>query len=173
MFVLVQSFDDSVLQWVVALRTDALTTAMIVVSTLGEWYILLPVAAIIIFVLWHRGLILHATGFAYAVIGTSIAAVVLKLVVARPRPPEALRLVAEGGYSFPSWHAAIAIAFWGYLAYLAAKRIQNPFGRVAVITGCVLVILATDFSRLYLGVHYFSDVVGSTLIGGLVLLISL
>src|SRR3989344_3270174 len=173
MFLLAQPFDDWVLQTLIALRTDSLTTLMSVVSFLGEWYILLPVAAIIIFVLWHRGLILHATGFAYAVIGTSIAAVVLKLVVARPRPPEALRLVAEGGYSFPSWHAAIAIAFWGYLAYLAAKRIQNPFGRVAVITGCVLVILATDFSRLYLGVHYFSDVVGSTFIGALVLLISL
>ena len=173
MFLLVQPFDDWVLQTLIALRTDSLTTLMSVVSFLGEWYILLPVAAIIIFVLWHRGLILHATGFAFAVIGTTIAVVVLKFVVARPRPPEALRLVAESGYSFPSWHAAIAIAFWGYLAYLAAKRMQSWVGRVCIILLCISIILITDISRLYLGVHYFSDVLGGTLIGGLVLLIAL
>ena len=54
MFVLVQSFDDSVLQWFVALRTEALTTAMIIVSTLGEWYVLLPASAIIAFIVWRH-----------------------------------------------------------------------------------------------------------------------
>ena len=173
MFLLVQPFDDWVLQTLAASRTEVLTTLMTVVSFLGEWYILLPATAIIVFLLWRRRLILPATQFAYAVVGTFVAAVVLKLVVARSRPPEALRLIAEGGYSFPSMHAAIAIAFWGYLAYLAARRIQNPIGRIAVVISCVFLILITDISRLYLGVHYFSDVVGSTLLAGLVLLISL
>ena len=173
MFVLVQSFDDSVLQWFVALRTDALTTVMMVVSTLGEWYVLLPATAIISFILWRRGLVLQAAGLAYAVVGTSIAVTLLKMVTARPRPPEALRLVAESGYSFPSWHAAAAIAFWGYLAYMATKRIQNPIVRICIALLCLLIILATDFSRLYLGVHYFSDVAFGTLLGGLILLFSL
>jgi len=173
MLTIIQSLDDSVLQTLAASRTELVTMVMSAVSFLGEWYILLPAAMGIAFLLWSRGFLQEATALAYAVVGTTIAVTLIKMLGARPRPPEYLRAVAETGYSFPSWHAAIAIAFWGYLAYFAWKRIRNPALRIGVVLLCVLVILATDFSRLYLGVHYFSDVAGGTLLGALILLFAI
>ena len=173
MFSLIQSFDDFVLQTLAASRIDVLTDVLSVVSFLGEWYVLLPAAAIIVLVLARSGLVVQATEFAYAVIGTSIAVAAIKFLIDRPRPPESFRIAAESGYSFPSWHAAAAIAFWGYLAFLAAKRVRNPALRVAIIVLCLVIIITTVYSRLYLGAHYFSDVVMGALLGGLVLLIAL
>lgn len=173
MFALIQSYDDSILSALVASRAEMVTAVMETISFLGEWYILLPVAGVIVFLLWRRGLVTQAMGLAYAVVGTAIAVTLIKILVARPRPPEYLRLVAETGYSFPSWHAAIAIVFWGYLAYFAITRVKSAPIRLLVFTMCTLLICVTDFSRLYLGVHYFSDVIAGTLLGGLVLLFSI
>lgn len=173
MFALVQPFDDYLLQALAAWRTESLTTIMKVVSFCGEWYVLLPAAAILVFVLSRSGFVVQATELTYAVLGTSIAVIVLKALIARPRPPEYMRVVAETGYSFPSWHAAIAIAFWGYLAHFALKRLRSVPQRILVISVFALIVLATDFSRLYLSVHYFSDVAAGTLFGGLILLIAI
>ena len=173
MFELVQSFDDYVLHAFVVSRADVPTAILKAVSFFGEWYMLLPLAAVIVFLLARRGFLVQATELAYVVVGASLAVVVIKFLVARPRPPEELRLVYETGYSFPSWHAALAIALWGYLAYFALKHLQSRTARIAVVFGAAFIILATDVGRLYLGVHYASDVLAGTLLGGLILLFAL
>ena len=173
MFSLVQPLDNSVLHILVAARFEPLTTLMLAVTTFGEWYVTLPMAAVVVFLLRRRGLLSEATELAYSVVGTTIAVILLKALTVRPRPPVALRIVNEIGYSFPSWHAAISVAFWGYLAFLAMRRITHETWRIVVAAASAGLALIIGFSRLYLGVHYFSDVVGGFVIGILALLLSI
>lgn len=173
MFALVQPLDNQALYALAAARFEPLTTIMKAVTYFGEWYILLPLSALIIFVLARKGWRIEATELAYSVIGTSIAVVLIKQLAARPRPPVAFRAVAEAGYSFPSWHAAIAVAFWGYLAFLAMRRVRHESGRIALAIASALLAGIIGFSRLYLGVHYFSDVIGGFCLGAIALTLAL
>ena len=82
---------------------------------------------------------------------------ILKLIVRRARPT-GFRLIAETGYSFPSGHSMVSMAFYGYLIYLIYKNVRNKKLRWTLITCFSLLILIIGMSRIYLGVHYTSDV---------------
>lgn len=85
---------------------------------------------------------------------------VLKLLVQRPRPDEAIRLVAETGFSFPSGHSMAAMAFFGLIVWLVWHYESDRRQRLLLCAAFALVIASVGFSRIYLGVHYASDVVG-------------
>ena len=87
----------------------------------------------------------------------------LKIVLKRPRPTE-FRIINETGYSFPSGHSMISMAFYGLLIYLIYKKIKNKYLKATLIIILLLLILAIGISRIYLGVHYVSDVIGGFLI---------
>jgi membrane protein DedA with SNARE-associated domain/membrane-associated phospholipid phosphatase len=89
----------------------------------------------------------------------------MKSLVARPRPPVAVRLVATSSWSFPSGHATQAIAFYGCAAALTAATTNRWSTKATVWAGAVLVIVAIGFSRLYLGVHWVTDVLGGYALG--------
>lgn len=82
---------------------------------------------------------------------------ILKLIVRRARPT-GFRLIAETGYSFPSGHSMVSMAFYGYLIYLIYKNVRNKKLRWTLIACFSLLILIIGMSRIYLGVHYTSDV---------------
>lgn len=82
---------------------------------------------------------------------------ILKLIVRRARPT-GFRLIAETGYSFPSGHSMVSMAFYGYLIYLIYKNVRNKKLRWTLITCFSLLILIIGMSRIYLGVHYTTDV---------------
>lgn len=84
---------------------------------------------------------------------------IVKYVFARERPI-GISLIEETGYSFPSGHAMTSMAFYGYVIYLLYKNIQNKWIKWVSITVVALVILLIGSSRIYLGVHYASDVLG-------------
>ena len=88
---------------------------------------------------------------------------ILKIVLKRPRPTE-FRIINETGYSFPSGHSMISMAFYGLLIYLIYKKIKNKYLKATLIIILLLLILAIGISRIYLGVHYVSDVIGGFLI---------
>lgn len=81
----------------------------------------------------------------------------LKLIFVRPRP-SGYRLIEIGGYSFPSGHAMASTAFYGLLIYLSYKLIKNPTYKKKLIVLNTFIILMIGISRIYLGVHYLSDV---------------
>lgn len=81
----------------------------------------------------------------------------LKEIVHRPRP-EGFRLIAETGYSFPSGHSMVAMAFYGLLAWMVWHYERDHFVKHLCLAGFALVIVAVGLSRIYLGVHYASDV---------------
>ena len=87
----------------------------------------------------------------------------LKRILQRPRPTE-YRIIEETGYSFPSGHSMISMAFYGYLIYLIYKYAKNKYIKWISIVLLSILICTIGISRIYLGVHYTSDVLGGFLI---------
>lgn len=87
----------------------------------------------------------------------------LKRILQRPRPTE-FRIIEETGYSFPSGHSMVSMAFYGYLIYLIYKYINNKHLKRTLIIILSVLICIIGVSRIYLGVHYTSDVLGGFLI---------
>lgn len=87
----------------------------------------------------------------------------LKRILQRPRPTE-FRIVEETGYSFPSGHSMVSMAFYGYLIYLIYRYIKNKYVKWTLITLLSILICLIGISRIYLGVHYTSDVLGGFLL---------
>ena len=83
----------------------------------------------------------------------------LKSILQRPRPTE-FRIIEETGYSFPSGHSMISMAFYGYLIYLIYKYVKNKYVKWISIIILSILICSIGISRIYLGVHYTSDVLG-------------
>jgi len=82
---------------------------------------------------------------------------VIKAIVHRDRPFD-IGLIVEKSYSFPSAHAMVSMAFYGFLIYLIYHKVKNPKKKFICSTLLGLIILFIGFSRIYLGVHYTSDV---------------
>ena len=87
----------------------------------------------------------------------------IKRILQRPRPTE-YRIIEETGYSFPSGHSMVSMAFYGYFIYLIYKYVKNKYVKWISISLLSLLICAIGISRIYLGVHYTSDVLGGFLI---------
>ena len=88
----------------------------------------------------------------------------IKNILRRPRPDE-FRIIEENGYSFPSGHSMVSMAFYGLLIYLIYKRVKNKYLKYGLITLLSIVIILIGLSRIYLGVHYTSDVLAGFLLG--------
>lgn len=88
---------------------------------------------------------------------------ILKNIVQRPRPIE-YRLIDETGYSFPSGHSMISAAFYGFIIYLIYKNAKNHKIKACLMIILSVLIVLIGMSRIYLGVHYTSDVIAGFLI---------
>jgi undecaprenyl-diphosphatase len=139
----------------------------------GDWHAALLVFPAGLLVWWRFG---RLPGFAVWASGLiSLINDVLKAIVSRPRPSPALVkvMIDETGYSFPSGHVFFSVIFVGFLAYLLFTHLTNRAARAVSVVLLSLLILAVSASRVYLGVHWPSDVIGGYAAGGffLVLLI--
>lgn len=85
---------------------------------------------------------------------------VFKYFFVRDRPDEALHLIDEVGYSFPSGHTMFAVAFYGFLIYMVWNSNRKRTAKISFTIVGIILVLLISFSRIYLGVHYASDVIG-------------
>lgn len=102
---------------------------------------------------------------------TALLNLSLKYIFARERPDLTQSLIMETGYSFPSGHAMFSVAFYGYLIFLLGKLKVKKSTKIPLSIGLILLICLVCFSRIYLGVHYFSDIIGGILISSAYLII--
>jgi undecaprenyl-diphosphatase len=96
----------------------------------------------------------------------------LKQLFQRARP-DLHRLIEIGGYSFPSGHATNAITVYGILSFLLWNHIATRRGRILLLFSSTFIIFSIGFSRIYLGVHYPSDVIAGYFVGGFWLIVAI
>ena len=142
--------------WLHSESTPWLTAVMEVVTQLGGLVVVPVAATAMAAALWWRGSREGATLLAAAVLGSTVVNTVLKAVFRRARPDVWEPLVGENSYSFPSGHAMATMSLAVALVVLA----WSTRWRWAAVTAGVMYVLAVGVSRVYLGVHYPSDVLG-------------
>lgn len=158
--------NPSVERFVVAHRTEWVTALMRALTLAGSSTVLILLIAAVGGALLvrrrdPRPLLWLAAGLA----GANLLFRIAKVLVAQPRPPAALHLVSASGFGFPSGHAASAIACWGMLAVvLSSGRSRREALVVAMCSALIVLLVGT--SRIYLGVHWWTDVAAGLALGG-------
>ena len=141
------------------IMNDSLTPILKVITELGG-VAFTVVAGVLIFIFCKK----IRWFVTFDLVGVTLINQLLKHIIRRPRP-NILRLVEESGYSFPSGHSMVSMTFYGIIIYLVYKNVNDKYLKWLLITLLSLLILAIGFSRIYVGVHYFTDVVGGFLLG--------
>lgn len=144
-------------------RGGRLTPVMAAFTWLGNGPTLTGVALVAALALLARGQRVPALYLAVASAGAGALDALLKLGFSRPRPVILEHLAPAGGFSFPSGHAMASASIYGAIAVVAALRF--PERRGWVVGACALVVLGIGASRVYLGVHYPSDVIAGWALG--------
>jgi len=160
-----QQFDEAVLRWMAAHQTPVLQKVMFEITLLGTGIVLMTMVFVAALFLWLSNHHFSALLLFIATWGGVLINSLLKSTFNRPRPQ-----VFEWGAqvltsSFPSGHAMSATIAYGTVAYLAARLQANRVSRWLTVTIAALLIVLICTSRLYLGVHYPSDVVAGSLMG--------
>lgn len=194
----ISSFDNAVYGFFYARRSPIFTAVMTPVTYLGNWQTLVGVSLVLLIVPpLCRGFGLPTAG---AAVFTEIVKSTAKNIIKRSRPSSKFHLIKQGGYSFPSGHATVSFVFYGMIIYsLRKKLLENEDDRwnsipsnigfsikkstkhtkenrikAAFVTAVgILIIFFIGISRIYLGVHYPSDVLGGWLLGGALLTASI
>jgi len=150
--------DPRILSWAVEHRSDGLTTVARLVTHLGDPLVVtaVAVASVVGLLVARRGWL--AVFLVGSMVGAAITTTLTKVVVGRPRPPELLWLTRASGAAFPSGHATQSVACYSALAVVGWVLVHRGPARAAVASGAVMIAAAVGASRVYLGVHWPSDV---------------
>ena len=154
------------------LRNDKLTTFMKLATKLSNPEVMIIIA--IISILFCIKLIKNkklSLGIILNLAGITIINQILKFIFRRERP-SGYRLIEMSGYSFPSGHAMASLAFYGLLIYITKRLVKNKYLKILLITLNIAIIILIGVSRIYLGVHYLSDVLTGYSISIIYLLIT-
>ncbi|MDX2240067.1 MAG: phosphatase PAP2 family protein [Leptolyngbyaceae cyanobacterium bins.302] len=156
-------FDESFLLWLHQFASPALDSVMLALTQLGNPAVVTPLACIILGLLvWQRHW-QEATFFAIACLGATILNTGLKLVFNRIRPDLWQHLIVETSFSFPSGHALGSVVLYGAIAYLLSQTYPQWSKAIYALAG--MLTGAISLSRLYLGVHWLTDVIAGISIG--------
>lgn len=142
------------------MRTEPLTTILKMITNLGSAYALIGIAGICVLLLKNKRI---GISININLILSGGLNFLLKNIIERPRP-EGYRLISETGFSFPSGHSMVSTAFYGFLIYLIWKKVKNKTIRNISCLLLGILIPLIGFSRIYLGVHYASDVMAGFVI---------
>ncbi len=148
-------------------RSPELTKIFLWITLLGKWQIIVGTAIAVSVILWFWKKKEFVFYLWLALGADELFNYLGKLTVHRVRPDNPVYL--ENSFSFPSGHAMVSVVFYGFLGYLLIRRLKSWKQKVNVFFICLVVAMAIGFSRLYLGVHYLSDVWGGYLLGLLIL----
>lgn len=165
-------FDDAVFSAVGNYVTTARTKFFLFITFLGNHKFLIPANFVLLaYYIFKKNNRLSVRVIALALSSLTLK-VLLKLFFQRARP--SIPLVEKvQGFSFPSGHALIGVAFYGLLIYITWRTVKNRWLRGTLVAGLILLILLISFSRIYLRVHYASDVIAGICVGFIWLTLSL
>lgn len=162
---LVLPCDEALLRAVGVVRTPELTNLMLAFTLAGDGAIEVPMGLGIALLLYRLGHGDWAKRYVLAGLAGELLYLLLKASFQRPRPDIITRLGEAGWYSYPSGHSMMAPIIWTFGFLLLARAVEHRLVRILLTAIAVMAPLAIGASRLYLGVHYPSDVLGALAIG--------
>ena len=161
-------FDNTIYNFLISKRYYFLDTYFKTITKLGNTVPVLLIVIILLITLNKKDKILLGTSAVLSVVINTI----VKNIVKRPRPDH-LRLITQGGYSFPSGHAMISICVYGTLIYIINKNIKNKLLKTILTILLLIIIISIGLSRIYVGVHYPSDILGGYLLSLTIIIINI
>ncbi|MBW8201154.1 phosphatase PAP2 family protein [Flagellimonas abyssi] len=161
------TYDQKVTNYVLSFRNSKLTNYFLFMTHLGDvkgYLIVLALAVLISAFIYKRWK--HIAQVAFVLALASISNIILKRAIDRARPGIE-HLVSVETLSYPSGHAMSAMAFYGFLIYLFYTFTMKKLLKSIAIALCILIILSIGISRIYLGVHFPSDILGGFIAGAI------
>ncbi len=161
-----KSFDSAIYNFLISYRCSFLDSYFKFITMFGNTNMIIIVLGILILAFRNKNAIILTISTFSCVIVNSL----VKHLVRRTRPT-VKHLIKQGGFSFPSGHTMIAICLYGYLLYLVQKNIKNKLLKNTLSILLIIFILSIATSRIYVGVHYATDVIAGLLLGTSLLII--
>ena len=159
-------FDDIIYNALFSIRNNFFDTFFKTITKLGNTITIIILVIILILTLKKEDKYLIGIN----VVTTVLTNQILKHIIRRERPPH-LRLIKEGGFSYPSGHAMISIALYGMLIYIVNKNIKNKYLKITLTIILSLIILGIGLSRIYVGVHYPSDILSGYILSLVIIIL--
>ena len=156
-------FDDTVRYRVYSMRSDKLTVFWKFITHSGDRYVVIILGIILLLIKSLREK--YGVKFAIATLSSTALYQIMKYIFQRPRPDLTLRLIEQGGYSFPSGHSMNCLVSYGILIYLLLRYCENRRLAKLLSFGLGLLTILIGFSRVYVGVHYPTDIIGGWSLG--------
>lgn len=165
-------FDEHFTSLLYKVRSDTLSKMFFAFTLLGEREAVFIIGGFVSAIFLYRRNYVALFAFWLTLAGVGLSTRYGKTFISRERPADVAYYVVEH-FSFPSGHATTAIAMFGILAYFLYRHYEAPTQRKLVLWLAAILILLIGFSRIYLGVHYLSDVLAGFLLGALWLLVGI
>ena len=162
------NFDLSIYNFIYGLNSPGLTMCMRVISSLGSAIVIITALLCIFLLFKDKKIFLQ---FFTLTIVTKVINHIIKIIVKRERPNVLTSISVESGYSFPSAHTMISTVFYGFIIYLIMKNVKNKKIKNISIISLFIIIFLIGISRIYLGVHYATDVIFGFIFGFIILFI--
>lgn len=154
-------------KYILNIRSNNLTNIMKIITNIASSVSLIILSILLAIFLKNKKIALHISlNLILAFTSSQIA----KLIFTRNRPLD-INLINAKGFSYPSGHAMVSMAYFGFISYLLYKYHKNKKIKFILITTLFITILLVGFSRIYLGVHYLSDIIGGFLLAIIYLII--
>ena len=158
---IINNLDNEIYNMLTNMQTTAFTGTMIFISFFGSAFMLITLSIGLVFLIKEKK---YSKLIIINMILSHITNSILKVLIRRPRP-ERIQIVHENGYSFPSGHSMAAFTYYGFIIYLINKNVKNKKIKYPIMIFLSLLILFIGISRIYLGVHYVTDVLGGFIFG--------
>lgn len=157
------SFDTVIRNWVYSRRSSGLSNIIIPVTYSGNVETVVVIGVILI--LWKTTRKTYGFPFAIVAISSSVTYKIIKGLFKRPRPDVAVHLIKQGGYSFPSGHSMNCLVCYGFLIYLINRHCKNKKLAATLSVLLTIQIICIGLSRVYVGVHFPTDILGGWSLG--------
>lgn len=163
-FGMFSSFDNDILQFIYGARDPWFTKLFLAFTFFGSAPVIFSATTLLAAILFYKKEFAYFLLFMGTMHGGASFAFLLKILTHRARPSFS-PLVSEGSFSFPSAHATLSIVFFGLIAYLSASFFKTQSARINIFFVWIFLVFGIGLSRLYLGVHYPTDIFAGYLTG--------
>ena len=164
-------FDTTIISLIQSFQSPALTNFFLTVTKVGDAHIVIFVGIFVAVILYLKKKYFYAHGLLISLLLSGALTYIIKNTIERARPLNGL--IMESGFSFPSGHSLLATTLIGFLIYIIYKYHDSHTFKITAITILSILLVCVLISRIYLGIHYPTDVIAGFLCGLLSIVITL